>query len=176
MRSLLETDRTPLLSEPIPHQRRVRRVRRARRVRWIVGTSAGALFAVALGYLIVDQVQTHDQFGHAQTSLGVTRQRTHTVSAQLGKVRRDLSLLKTQVGSQSTALSQDASQLLGLQTSLAAAQTHVTQQASLIGSLQTCLGGVEQALNAFAVGNVPAAIGALNAVAASCTAAEASGG
>jgi predicted acylesterase/phospholipase RssA len=170
MRSLLETDRRPSLSEPIPPQRA------SRRMRWIAGTSAGALLAAALSYLIVDQVQTRDQFGHAQMSLGVTGQETHTVSVELGEVRRDLSLLKTQVGSQSTALSQDASQLLGLQTSLAAAQTHVTQQASLIGSLHTCLGGVEQALNAFAVGNVAAAIGALNTVAASCTLAEASSG
>ncbi len=71
---------------------------------------------------------------------------------------------------------QDASQLLGAQTSLAAAQTHVTQQASLITSLQTCLVGVEQALNALAVGKQAKAIAALNSVSTSCTAAEASSG
>jgi hypothetical protein len=172
-RGVLEAERPPLPSEAIPD---LRPVRRARRLRWIVGTAAGALFVAALGYLVVDQVQTRHQFDRAQTALGVTRQRTHTVSTELTALRRDLSLLKTQVGNQSTALSQDASQLLGLQTSLAQAETHVTQQASLIGSLQTCLGGVEQALNALAVESVPAAVDALNGVAASCTAAESASG
>jgi hypothetical protein len=172
-RGVLEAERPPLPSDAIRDQRPTRR---ARRLRWIAGTSAGALFVAALGYLVVDQVQTRHQFDHAQTALGITRQRTRTVSAELGTLRRDLSVLKTQVGNQSTALSQDTSQLLGLQTSLGEAETHVTQQASLIGSLQTCLGGVEQALNALAVDNVPAAVDALNAVAASCTAAESASG
>ena len=138
--------------------------------------AAGALLAAALGYLIADQVTAYGQFGRAKASLGVTRQKTHTVSAQLADLRRDLSVLETQVGSDTTALNQDASQLLGAQTSLAAAQTHVTQQASLITSLQTCLVGVEQALNALAVGKQAKAIVALNSVSTSCSAAEASGG
>jgi hypothetical protein len=173
MKSVLELDRDPLPREAGPRRGSPRR---ARRMRWIAGGTAGVLFAAALGYLIVDQVQTRDQSARAQTALGATRERTHTVSTELRAVRRDLALLKTQVGNQSTALSQDASQLLGLQTSLAEAETHITQQASLIGSLQTCLGGVEQALNALAVGSVPAAVGALNAVATSCTAAESASG
>ena len=89
-------------------------------------------FVAALGYLLADQVQTRAQYGRAHTSLGVTQQRTRTVSAQLQELRRDLSVLKTQVGSDTTALNQDSSQLLGAQTSLSAAQAHVTQQASLI--------------------------------------------
>ena len=95
---------------------------------------------------------------------------------QLQQLSRDLKALKTQVGSDTVALSQDSSQLLGAQTSLSAAQTHVTQQASLITSLQSCLVGVEQALNELAVGNQASAIAALNAVSASCTAAEVSSG
>jgi hypothetical protein len=173
MRSVLEPDRRAPPGDAFP---RTGSPRPARRIRWIAGTAAGALFLATLGYLVVDQVQTRHRFDHAEASLGVTRQRTHTVSTELGAVRRDLSLLKTQVGNQDTALSQDASQLLGLQTSLAEAESHVTQQASLIGSLQTCLGGVEQALNALAVESVPAAVGALDAVAGSCTAAERSSG
>ena len=148
----------------------------SRRARWLVAIGAGALVAAALGFLIADQVQTDDQFGRAQTSLGVTRQHTQTVSTQLAELSRDLSVLKTQVGNDTTALNQDAAQLVGAQTSLAAAQAHVTQQASLISSLQTCLGGVEQALNALAVGKQSRAIAALNAVSSSCTAAEASSG
>jgi hypothetical protein len=132
--------------------------------------------AAALGYLISDQVQARDHYGQDHTALGVTRQQTHTVTAQLDEVRRDLNILETQVGSDSTALSQDSSQLLGAQTALAAAQAHVTQQASLITSLQTCLVGVERALNELAVGKQSNAIAALNSVSASCTAAEASSG
>jgi adenine-specific DNA methylase len=147
-----------------------------RRMRWILWLVAGALFAAALGYLIPDQVQARDHYAQAHTALVVTRQQTHSVTTQLGEVRRDLNILKTQVGSDSTALSQDSSQLLGAQTSLAAAQAHVTQQKSLITSLQTCLVGVERALNELAVGKQTSAIAALNSVSASCTAAEASSG
>jgi len=46
-----------------------------------VGIIVGALLAAALGYLIDDQVQAHDQFDRAQTSLGVTRHQTSTLSA-----------------------------------------------------------------------------------------------
>jgi hypothetical protein len=170
MRNLLDVDRRPFLNEP-----RARR-QMSRRTRWIVWIAAGALFAAALGYLIPDQVQARARYGQAHTALGVTRQRTHTVTTQLDEVRRDLRILETQVGSDSTALGQDRSQLLGAQTSLAAAQAHVTQQASLITSLQTCLVGVERALNELAVGKQSNAIAALNSVSASCTAAEASSG
>ena len=133
--------------------------------------------AAALGYLIADQVQARRPVRpgpdvarrHAATDRTRSRRNWHELS-------RDLRVLETQVGSDTTALSQDSSQLLGAQTSLSAAQAHVTQQASLITSLQTCLVGVEQALNELAVGNQAGAIAALNAVSASCTAAEASSG
>jgi hypothetical protein len=168
-RHLLEADHRPSQTAP----RAVRRL--PRRTRWALWITAATLFAAALGYLIPNQVQAHDQSDRAHTALGVTRQRTHTVAAQLAEVRRDLSILKTQVGSDSTALSQDASELLGAQTSLAAAQAHVTQQAGQITSLQTCLTGVEHALNELAVGDQASAIAALNSVTADCAAAEASG-
>jgi hypothetical protein len=148
----------------------------SRRTRWLAGLALGALLSAALGYLIADQVAARGQYGRAHASLAVARQQTHTVSGELDQVRRDLGILTRQVGSDSNALSQDSSQLLGAQTSLAEAQTHVTQQATLISSLQTCLPGVEQALNALAVGNQAKAIAALNSVAASCTAAEDSSG
>jgi hypothetical protein len=167
---LLEVDRRPFATE-LPARRR-----RPRRALWILSVGAAVLLVAALGYLIPDQVQARDQYNRAQAALGVTRQRTHTAAAQLGEVRRDLSILETQVGSDSTALSQDTSQLLGAQTSLAAAKVHVTQQALLISSLQTCLAGVEQALNGLAVGNQSDAIAALNSVSAACSAAEASSG
>jgi hypothetical protein len=153
-----------------------RQPRLSRRVRWVVGLSAGALVVAALGNLAADQVQARAEDGRAHSSLGVTQRRTHTVSAQLQGLRRDLSVLKTQVGSDTTALNQDSSQLLGAQTSLSAAQAHVTQQASLITSLQSCLVGVERALNELATGQQADAIAALNAVSASCSAAEVSSG
>ncbi len=170
MKSLLEIERRPFPTHPPPEPRL------SRRARWIIGLGAVALCAAAVGYLIVDQAQARTQYGRAQTALGVTEQRSRTVSAELKEASRDLSVLKTQVGSDTTALSQDSAQLLGAQTSLSAAQAHVTQQASLITSLQTCLVGVERALNELAVGSQTGAIAALNAVSTSCTAAEASSG
>ena len=140
------------------------------------GWSSAALFAAALGSLVADQVQARREFDRAQTSLGVTRRQTQSVSARLTAVRRNLALLTTQVGNDSTALSQDASQLKGAQAALATDEAHVSQQASQITSLQTCLGGVEQALNALAVGSQSQAIAALHAVSSSCSAAAASSG
>ncbi len=170
MRSLVELESRPFPTAP------PRPPRWSRRRRWVLGLAAGALFVAALGLLLADQVQARASYNRTQASLGVTQQRTRTVSGQLQELRRDLRVLKTQVGSDTTALSQDSSQLLGAKTSLSAAQTHVDQQASLITSLQSCLVGVEQALNELAVGNQGRAITALNAVSASCTAAEASSG
>jgi hypothetical protein len=170
LRSLLEVDACTFATEP------ARRPRLSRRARWVLALCAGVLLAAALGLLLADQVHARAQFGRTHAALGVTQRRTRTVSKQLQELSRDLSVLKTQVGSDTTALSQDSSQLLGAQTSLSAAQAHVTQQASLITSLQGCLVGVEQALNELAIGNQAGAIAALNAVSASCTAAEASSG
>jgi len=63
----------------------------------------GALFAAALGYLIDDQVQARDRYDQAQSALGVTRQQTSTVSADLATLHRNLDLLTAQVGSDTTA-------------------------------------------------------------------------
>jgi hypothetical protein len=59
---------------------------------------------------------------------------------------------------------------------LRAAQTHVFDQASLLNSLHTCLGGVEQALNALAVGITSKASDALKWVATPCSNAVNAGG
>jgi chromosome segregation ATPase len=150
--------------------------RQHRRAMWALGLAVGALVVAALGLLLADQVQARAEEGRAHSSLDATQRQTHTVTAQLQGLRRDLSVLKTQVGSDTTALNQDSSQLLGAQTSLSAAQAHVTQQASLITSLQSCLVGVERALNELTTGHQADAIAALNAVSASCSAAEASSG
>lgn len=167
---MLEVERRPLHTEP-PAAPKLRR-----RTRWLLGGGALLVVLTALGVLVADQVQERQSFDQAHTALGVTDGRTRTVSEQLRELSRDLRVLQTQVGSDTTALSQDSSALIGAQTSLSAAQAHVSQQASLITSLQSCLVGVEQALNQLAVGKQGAAISALNAVATSCTAAEASSG
>ena len=142
----------------------------------MLGLGVGALFAAALGLLLADQVQARDQYERTHTALGVTQQRTRTVSAQLQELSRGLRVLKTQVGSDTNALSPDSSQQLGAPTSQSAEQAHDNQKATLITSVQSCLVGVEQALNELAIGNRASAIAALNAVSASCTSAEASSG
>lgn len=144
---------------------------------WIVvAVVLCSVVGAVLGYLIADQIQQRDQFDRSQASLKITRHHIATVSTDLTTLRHDVALLNTQVGNDITALNQDSSQLEGAQTGLAAAQAHVTQQATLITSLQSCLGGVEQALNALAVGNQPRAIDLLNSVSSSCTNAAAASG
>ncbi len=172
MSNLLETDRRRFMVEPQPGHRRWL----SRRGRWIAGVTAGLLFASALGYVIADEVQAHEQFDHAQTSLGVTRQQTRTVSTELAGLGRELNVLTAQAGNASTALNQYGSQLTGARAALAAAQAHVTQQATHITSLQTCLGGIERALNALSVGDRSSAIADLQTVSTSCSAAAGSSG
>jgi hypothetical protein len=98
------------------------------------------------------------------------------VARELAAARLDLHRVTQQVGTDSTALTQDTSQLEGARTALSAAQAHVFEQATLFNSLHGCLAGVEQALNALALGNQSKAADALKWVAAPCsTAVNASG-
>ena len=136
--------------------------------------AAAALFFSALGWLIDDQVQARDQADRAQAALTVTHHTTAHLARQLAKLRHDVEVLATQVGSDTTAYDQDAAELKAAQSELAATQVDVTQQTSRIAALHTCLGGVEQALNALAVGNQASAISELSSVATSCS--TASGG
>jgi uncharacterized protein involved in exopolysaccharide biosynthesis len=128
-------------------------------------------FAGALVYLVRDEMHANDTFARTQSTLGVVRKQSASVSQELAVARRELSLVSVQVGSDYTALAQDVSQLKAAQSALVAARSHVSQQSTQIGSLHECLGGVEQALNALAVKDQESAVLALSAVSASCQAA-----
>jgi hypothetical protein len=135
-----------------------------------------ALFSAALGFLFVNAAQANHGYDHSRHVLADTRGSTDVVSRELAAARIDLQLVTRQVGSDTTALAQDTAQLKGAQSALTAAQAHVFEQASLLNSLHGCLAGVEQALNALAVGNQSKAADALKWVAAPCsTAVNASG-
>ena len=164
---LLEPELRPT---PAPRPEPPRRLRRL--VRWAVALTVGALFLSSLGWLIDDQVQAHEQADRTQTTLRATRHTTAHVAQQLAKLRRELEVLVTQVGSDTTAYDQDAAELKAAQSELAATQVDVTQQTTRITALHACLGGVEQALNALAVGNQASAISELTSVATSCSTAS----
>lgn len=166
-RSPAELHPSPALIEPGP---------RRHRGRWMVLVAAITLAAVALGTLLLDAAHVNQRYDHDRHVLAVTRGTTSTVLRELRVARVDLRLVTQQVGNDRTALAQDTSQLEGARSALSAAQAHVVQQASLLNSLHGCLGGVEQALNALAVGNQAKAADALTWVAAPCsTAVDASG-
>ncbi|HEY1831201.1 MAG TPA: hypothetical protein VGG38_13260 [Acidimicrobiales bacterium] len=133
-----------------------------------------AMFAGALGYVVRNEVQANTEFDQAHHGLHITQSHIDVAVADLATVRRGLSVVKGQVGAASTTLAQDTAQLERVQSALASAQANVTHQTSTIGDLKVCLGGVEQALNALAVGDQTHAIDALNAVSASCASAVAS--
>jgi chromosome segregation ATPase len=141
-------------------------------IRWGAAIAATALFLAALGWLIDDQVQAHDQADRAHAALRVTHQRTADVKQSLAKLRDDVEVLATRVGSDSTAFDQDAAQLKAAQSELASTEANVSHQTSQIAALHTCLGGVEQALNALAVGSQANAISELSSVATSCATAS----
>lgn len=172
---VLEAERRPLAPAAEPEAERPGAARPGRRAKWAAGTMAAVLFGVTLGYLVNDEVQANDRYDQARASLTLTRQQIGTVSQELAVARRDLQLVLAQVGNDTTALSQDTSQLKAAQAALSAALGHVSRQTTQIGSLNVCLGGVEQALNALAVGSQAKAINALSAVSSSCTQATAGG-
>ena len=160
-----------------PERDRPERSRKRRPgMRWVIAGLALAVLAATFGYLAGNEVQANTQFDQAHRSLDVTRGHIHSVLSQLTTVKRELAIVNNQVTAASTALAQDTSQLQGVKKALINAQTNVTNQTSTIGDLQTCLGGVEQALNALAVGDQGPAIAALNAVSTSCARAVASNG
>jgi hypothetical protein len=170
-----------LLDEPGPveldtaHPRIEHRTpsRRRRRVLLVVCI---ALFGSIVGFLLFDAAQANHRYDHARHVLAITRGTTGVVGRELASARNDLHLVTQQVGHDTTALAQDTSQLEGARSALSAAQAHVFEQASLLSSLHECLGGVEQALNALAVGNQSKAADALKWVATPCsTAVNASG-
>lgn len=166
MTDLLLAQPRPSVLEPAPPRPLAQR--RKHRVAVVAGV---ALVAACLGYLLTDAAQANHRYDRALHSLGSTRATTRVVALDLAKARFDLRLVTQQVGNDTTALSQDTSQLEGAESALNAAQAHVAQQASLLTALHTCLGGVEQALNALAVGSQGKAAASLNAVSASCSAA-----
>lgn len=145
-----------------------------RRSRWIAVAIAVVVLAGAIGCFAANEVQADTQFDQAHHSLDVTRHHLDTVLAELASAERNLAVVKSGVVADSAALARDTSELRGVDKALLSAQANVSHQSSTIGDLTTCLGGVEQALNALAVADQGRAIGALQAVATSCSQAVAS--
>jgi hypothetical protein len=134
------------------------------------------VFAGGLGYVTDNERQANTEFDQTHSALKVTTHRIDTALADLLTVRHELEIVDGQVSADSTALTQDTTQLQGVQKALTTAQATVAHQTSTIGELQACLGGVEQALNALAVGDQAHAIDALDAVSTSCANAVVSDG
>jgi stage V sporulation protein SpoVS len=144
--------------------------------RRVAGVVAFALFAGALGYLTGNEVQAGTQFDRTHAALDSTRHHVAVTLAALATVRTGLDVVDGQVNQGHVALARDTTQLQGVQTALAGARADVSHQTQGIAELQACLSGVEQALNALAVGDRVRAIDALDAVTASCSAAVATDG
>ncbi len=146
--------------------------------RWVIATVAVTLAVVTalVGYVAVNETHINTQFDQAHGALDVTRSRVDITLVDLAAVRRQLGVVNSQVSATSAALAQDTAQLQGVQKALASAQVNVTDRTSTINDLHACLAGVEQALNALAVGDQTHAIDALNAVSSSCAGAVAIGG
>lgn len=147
--------------------------------RWVVvalALSSLALLVATFGYLTGNEIQANTEFDQTHRSLDVTEQHLDSVLTDLSTVDRELHTVKEQATADSAALAQDTSELQEVKKALTNAQANVTHQTSTIGDLNTCLSGVEQALNALAVADQNAAIGALNSVTTSCANAVASNG
>ena len=154
------------LGRPRPHYRK----------RWIIGAFVFAVLAAAMGYVTGNERQANTEFDQTHYALDVTTHRIDTAMADLRTVRHELHIVNGQVSADSTALTKDTALLRGVEKALTSAQATVTRHTSTISDLQTCLGGVEQALDALAVGDQGHAIDALDAVSTSCTNAVTSDG
>ena len=149
---------------------------RVRHRRWIIGVLVLAMLGTAIGLVASDERAANTQFDLTHQSLNSIRRSIDGVVTTLDATRGQLVDVNGQVGDATTALTKDASQLKGAETALANAQSHVSVQTTVLSDLRTCLGGVQQALNALAVGGQSLAIGALNSVSSSCQGAVAASG
>jgi chromosome segregation ATPase len=151
-------------------------VARSPRRRRLVAAVVGLLAAASvLGLLAADLVGQRRHAAHLRASLAATGRTTAALSHELDGLDHQVTVLRTEVGNESTALQQATARLAGIRWALALTTASVTQQRSLATSLTACLDGVEQALNALAVGHRAQATAVLSGVAASCTAAAGSG-
>jgi hypothetical protein len=171
---VLLAEREPVERPPVSP--RVRSGPPSRGRRRLVLVVCLALLGSVVGALLLNAARTNQRYDHARHVLAVTDAATGVVARDLAVARADLRLVTEQVGNDTTALEQDTSQLQGARSALSAAQAHVFEQALLANSLHECLSGVEQALNALAVGHQHKAADALKWVSAPCsTAVTASG-
>ncbi len=136
----------------------------------IVGVVVVALLA-GLAWVSVDEVRVDSGFDRAHRSLEEARRSLQGVRTEVATVTMQLRAVDGQVALDSTALSRDTTQLQGLESALVGSERQVSDRTSMVGDLRTCLGGVQQALNALAVGDQGRALGAFDAVTTSCTAA-----
>jgi hypothetical protein len=142
-----------------------------RRRKWTMSACLGLTFVVAMGFLIANETQANTQFDQAHAALDATRVQVIVATRDLTAVRRALADVDGQVSVDATTLTDDASKLAGAKSALVTAQADVARQATAESGLHACLGGVEQALNALAVGDQNRAVRALDAVASGCTSA-----
>jgi hypothetical protein len=138
---------------------------------WAIVFAVFAVFVTGLGLLVGNATMANADFEAAHSALNLTRQHTKDVLAQLALARRDLHIVAGEVAQATTARARDTAQLREIETALSNAQVTITTKGSAIDDLHSCLAGVEQSLNALAVGDQNSALGALNAASASCNSA-----
>jgi hypothetical protein len=135
---------------------------------WVAAAAACTVFVTGLGFLVGNATIANTDFEAARSALDLTKQRTKDVLAELALARRDLQIVTDEVAQATTARSRDTAQLQEIQTALSNAQVTVTTKGSAITDLHSCLSGVEQSLNALAVGDTRSALTVLNSASASC--------
>ncbi len=147
-----------------------------RNLRRSVTAALVIVIALIVAALVHDQIQADHRYDRSRQSLEVTRHQLALVRADLGRVRRDLAAVDGQIGVDDKTLAQDTAQLQGLETALASAGETVSSQHATVDDLQVCLTGVEQGLNALAVGDQVHALAALRVVSGACNSVSAADG
>jgi hypothetical protein len=117
---------------------------------------------------VVNELRADRQYVQERSTLWQTASRITVTRATLSAVRRHLDELNQQIGMNAQSITRDTENLGSVRTEVAHEEANVAVQGSDIAALHACLGGVEQSLNALAVGDKATAIRELRGVSGSC--------
>ncbi|HMD46192.1 MAG TPA: hypothetical protein VKG43_08540 [Acidimicrobiales bacterium] len=149
---------------------------RTRRFRLAIVLVSAAVLAATL-VVWRDDVGTRAALARTTAALGQTVRQQRAVVGQLDSVESAVAAAERRHQAAGAALEQVSAELAQTRGALTNTDQGVLFSSVAIEQLNTCLGGVVEALNQLAVGQVPGAVSSLNAVHQDCsTVAGAAGG
>ncbi len=148
------------------------------RVRWWARWRLPVVYATAvilLGVGLAMAVGSHDRLRTTDDRVRADRALLAKTILRAHRAGAELEAVSGQAAVAGRMLAAETSELAATEAQLASTEANVFANGVSINDLDTCLSGVEQALNLISLGDQQSAAGTLDAVAASCRAAEPGG-